>query len=231
MIKNSIMAIMSIAILLLLYKSCNDSNRVSNVKEFYKNVIDTMRVSRNKFGKSYQTSVISQKKMLLDLQSRDTAIIELQDAVKYYRKELSKAGSSVTVYETNTIIDTILSVETNTIVKNDLDTVEIKSISFHDDYVDVELSIEEDSARLSLQTKDKFIVTIGEEGFWKKKRFVEVTNSNPYSSLNYLKTYEVKQPKRKWFSIGIQAGYGIDLVDLKPKPYIGVGIQVNLINF
>lgn len=235
MVKNSIIGVMGIVILLLLYRSCRQGDKIEEIRDFYSDVIDTITTSKTKLGKAHRTSVIQNEKLLMDLQSRDTAIIVLQDAITYYRKKLAKVGSSVTVFEVETKVDTQLIVEIDSVevIKDSIrvDTVERKQLSFYDKYVALEVMMIEDSAKLFLQVRDNFVVAIGEEGFWKKKRFVEVTNNNPYSSLNYLKTYSVKQPKRKWFSVGVQAGYGLDLIDLQPRPYIGIGIQFNLINF
>ena len=41
------------------------------------------------------------------------------------------------------------------------------------------------------------------------------------------------KPKKPLFSIGIQAGYGVNIIDnqVRPAPYVGVGLSYSLISF
>jgi hypothetical protein len=43
--------------------------------------------------------------------------------------------------------------------------------------------------------------------------------------------YKVTIPKPKNFGVGVLAGYGINLVNAKPAPFIGIGISYNLFKF
>jgi len=84
---------------------------------------------------------------------------------------------------------------------------------------------------LNLKVKNRYDIVIGFEKtkmFKPKKPYVIVTNHNPYSMTKDLRTYQVKGYEPKRFGIGLNAGYGIGL-DLKPQPYIGVGLNFNII--
>jgi hypothetical protein len=60
---------------------------------------------------------------------------------------------------------------------------------------------------------------------------VLVTNDNPYSKVTEMLAYKVTTPKPKHFGLGITGGYGLDLLNFKPVPFIGVGISYNIIKF
>lgn len=58
---------------------------------------------------------------------------------------------------------------------------------------------------------------------------VDVSNSNPYAQITGLKAYRIPE-KRHRFAIGVQAGYGFSVGSI-PKPYVGFGLQYNLLCF
>lgn len=55
---------------------------------------------------------------------------------------------------------------------------------------------------------------------FKEKQILEINNTN------YITKY-----KNRPFSVGIQAGYGYDLMNKRALPFIGVGVQYNLFSF
>lgn len=55
---------------------------------------------------------------------------------------------------------------------------------------------------------------------FKEKQIIEINKTN------YITKY-----KNRPFSVGIQAGYGYDLMNKRALPFIGVGVQYNLFSF
>ena len=55
---------------------------------------------------------------------------------------------------------------------------------------------------------------------FKEKQIIEINNTN------YITKY-----KNRPFSVGIQVGYGYDLMNKRALPFIGVGVQYNLFSF
>ena len=52
------------------------------------------------------------------------------------------------------------------------------------------------------------------------------TKTIQINSTNYITKY-----KNRPFSVGIQAGYGYDLMNKRSSPFIGIGVQYNLFSF
>ncbi len=85
-----------------------------------------------------------------------------------------------------------------------------------------------------LMVRNQFTVNKYEEG---GKLMVEVLNGNPFTTTDEgTNHFEIAQSpnsvsgKKKRFGLGVQAGGGIDK-NLKPIPYIGVGVSYNLLSF
>lgn len=61
-------------------------------------------------------------------------------------------------------------------------------------------------------------------------RSVVVTSDNPYVSINKILSFKIEEkPTPKW-GLGVQAGYGLS-ADLKPVPYVGLGLTRTFIRF
>ncbi|MDO5607639.1 MAG: hypothetical protein Q4G08_04190 [Capnocytophaga sp.] len=70
--------------------------------------------------------------------------------------------------------------------------------------------------------------------FWNaKNRYVHIYSDDPRVTIHGLKTFRIEHPKPRPFGLGVQAGYGWHIAsgNLRPSPYIGVGLQYDLINF
>lgn len=67
------------------------------------------------------------------------------------------------------------------------------------------------------------------KGLFNSEYRIEVVNSNPKIKTIGLDSYTFKAPKKR-IGIGLQVGYGIG-TDLKPTPYIGIGVSYNFIRF
>lgn len=64
--------------------------------------------------------------------------------------------------------------------------------------------------------------------FKKRERTISIIDANPYTTVNRLNNFSVVERKRL-FSIGMSGGYAITPVGI--QPYLGVGVNINLIRF
>jgi hypothetical protein len=122
-----------------------------------------------------------------------------------------------TVVVRDTIRDTVLvAVERRTVRT---DTVWLKSVA-DTVFVEVEVPVEQKI----YQTADYRAVV---EGFRPRLAEIEI-----YRNTTYIKESSVAIPrlKRPRWGIGVQVGYGI-AGGTKPRPYIGLGVQYNLLTF
>lgn len=58
-----------------------------------------------------------------------------------------------------------------------------------------------------------------------------IKSSNPYVKYEEMTGLTLPKQKQKRFGIGPHIGYGLDLSNMKFSPYIGIGLQYNLISF
>lgn len=69
--------------------------------------------------------------------------------------------------------------------------------------------------------------------FGKKDHYIDVFADDPRVTIKGLKSYTIQERPQKRFGIGIQVGYGFTFNQnsIQASPYIGIGIQRNLIQF
>ena len=173
-------------------------------------------------------------KDFLNLKTKDSIIIELQNEVKENKKKLKQSGSSVTIFETKS--DIKHKSETQVVARDTIKNYifpEYKSNINLDEWVVGNVIANRDSTMLDIKIKNSYSIVIGSEkqGLFKKtKPYVEVTNKNPFSETESLRTYQVSLPRQKRFSLGISVNYGIGK-GFEFQPFVGIGIQYNLIRF
>jgi hypothetical protein len=72
-------------------------------------------------------------------------------------------------------------------------------------------------------------------GAYKKKDKVPsfiITTTNPYVTINSLKSIKFDTPKPKRFGIGLIGGYGINIQgNVKAQPFIGLGLSYSILRF
>ena len=175
----------------------------------------------------------SSAKEFTKLAINDSLVKELQLLVKDFKKQLKKSGSA-TIIKSTTIHDTIYKTKEVVIFKDSVG--EFIRLPYNNiitnNWLAFNYSIRSDSTVYSIKVKNNYNVVIGKEkqGLFKpRKPYAEVINLNPYTTTQALRTYQVSVPKNK-ISIGPQVGYGITS-DLKLQPYIGFGVQYNLMRF
>lgn len=127
-------------------------------------------------------------------------------------------------YRTITRIDTLVEVRRDTIL---LDLKQWGKIA-------VNKAVTKDSvkhAKIDISLVNDYSVAFGFKrvGLFRKIPFAEVINHNPYTSTVSAKTYKVKGVKIPKLFLSVSAGYGINH-NLKPTPYIGVGVSFNILS-
>lgn len=220
----TIIGIAVILILLFILRNANKSNtELTNVVSA---VNEKMVQYRDKYGKEVTKREIIQTSRVNDFvnyKTNDSLLMELQQQVKSFKKQLKNNGSS-TIYEGETKVDK--STVTNVYY---IDSNYVYKSNFSDKWITYDIVSSKDSTKLDLKVENKYNVVIGEErvSLFKRKPFATVTNYNPYSKIKDLRTYQVKTKNRKW-GLGGNVSYGVSS-DLQPRLYLGVGLNYNLI--
>jgi hypothetical protein len=98
---------------------------------------------------------------------------------------------------------------------------------YSDKWIDYDIKTYVDSTNFKLSIINKYAIVLG---YNKKVPFADVINYNPYSKVTVLRTFQVSVPKQKSWGIGFSTGIGLSY-DLRPRPYIGVGVNYNIIKF
>lgn len=221
----------------LLFRGCgnDDADKV----KLYEHLNDTTTFYKNKYNQQVARNTVLESrsaKTFLAIETKDKEILALQQLVKDYKKQL-KSGGSATNFTTGTTINnttgTFVVVDTFSIIKNDtVHHYPIYATEFENEWIHYNIDASKDSIGLKLQTTDKYSVVIGEERpkmFKKKVAFVDVISESPYTKVKSVKTYKVddkRKPTR--VSLGVQGGYGLTIYGA--TPYIGLGVQFNLLN-
>lgn len=224
-----VLAVLCVVLIFLNIRSCNNAKKD---KENGTNLVNALNDSLHKKNDStVSTSVIATNtiKDFLELEVRDAEIRELQSTVKQYKSKL-KAGSSVTNFKSEVEIT-----NTNTTKISMTDTVRTDSIvylyptysdSIKNEWIDYKAKMNKDSATLFLKVNNSYSTIIGVE---KGKPFVDIINHNPYSITTSVRSYQVQLPKPKKFGLGFSAG--ATYYNNKAQPYIGAGLNYNILSF
>lgn len=139
-------------------------------------------------------------------------------------KTLKDKPDNIVHYRTITRIDTVVQVKRDTILLDlkQWGKITVKQAAIND-------SVKQAKIDLSLVNDYSVVFGFQKLGLFKKIPFAEVINDNPYTSTVSAKTYKVKGIKIPKIFISVNAGYGVTH-ELKPTPYIGVGISFNLLS-
>jgi hypothetical protein len=214
-------------LVILLLSKCNKTQE--ETINLYNHIGDSTKHYRDKYGLEHAENTVleaSHTSLLLSLKTSDSLVLELQSKVRQFKKEL-KGDGSVTIFHTR---DTVYK-ETITNVSFPVnDSCNPKySTTFKDKFLHYTIDAYKDSTKFQLETFHDYSVVIGskrDKWYKKKHTFVDVSDTNPYTSIKSLKAFEVKDKSKSHFSFGIQGGYGITPTGL--QPYIGIGGQFKL---
>lgn len=201
----------------------------------------TVKIVRNE--NQSQTATIAafkadKVKDITKLQSKDSTIQWLQSVLNKNQKQIDAGGSAV-VFSTSSKVDVVSPTEIQWGPEED-STNYISLSEWPTYFSEVHLGkwlngsilATKDTTFAWLKTYNEYEVVVGEEGniFKGYTPYAQITTLSPYDSIRTMRGYIKSYPKPKRFSIGIQAGYGYNLINLSRTFYVGVGVGFNLIN-
>ena len=202
----------------LMFKECSYKKKEIDTRKLIAQLNDSLQSYRDKEGKmiSKISSVeVDNMSFFKQLESKDKTIKELQNLVK-------KSTLTASIVKTETKIDTVIKTK---IVKYGEEDIMFETDFNLKDWVWGTISMDKDTTAMALFIRNQYDITLSKE---KDGTYVNVINHNPFSVTKEIRSV-YKLPKPKKFGVGISAGYGVTAQGL--SPYIGVGINYNLINF
>lgn len=206
-----------IIIIIFCVKACNNNIRKENSK-LVESLNDSISYYRDVEGILHSKISVIEDDYFLKLKLKDKEIVELQDLVKKY-----KNVKSATIIKTETkIVEKIV----NKTVLDTISNTPIYESSFNlKGYIWGDIVAKKDTTDIKINIKNDFNIVTYKE---KNKLILDVSDKNPYSITKSQRSY-INLPKQKRFGLGVNTGYGISNSGL--SPYIGFGINYNLLNF
>jgi hypothetical protein len=232
--KNTLLGLLIIVLFILLTIDCSRRSTLQDYKSKYENqllLLDTVKYYKDKYGatvSSIGVLEVQNAKQILELKSDREVVKYLQSEIQKYK---NKKPETITVIQERIKFDTIIETD-STIIYIDSTGKEREEfiVKFNNDWVNLKGKVNFQSSDISIEINNKYSVAFIKNKKTKKME-VLVTNDNPYSKVTDMVAYKVTQPKPKHFGLGITGGYGLDLINFRPVPYIGVGITYNVIKF
>ena len=207
-----------ILLLSLMFKECSYKQKEIDTRKLIAQLNDSLVSYRDKEGKmiSKISSIeVDNMSFFKQLQVKDKTIKELQNLVK-------KSTLTASIVKTETKIDTVIKTK---VVKYGEEDIMFETDFNLKDWVWGTISMDKDTTAMALFIRNQYDITLSKE---KDGTYINVINHNPFSVTKEIRSV-YKLPKPKKFGVGISAGYGVTAQGL--SPYIGVGINYNLINF
>lgn len=239
-IKDLVIVALSILVGYLTYSlfySHGTLREYKNLVESTQAEVETWRDEEKRHLAKINQMTSEKAQIFIDLKTKDSSIIALQETVEEYKEKLRKSGS-VTNIDSDTNIDN--KGKTNV---NARDTVYLDNVIYIypeysndfnlDEWVYGSVVANKDSTQVSVKIKNSYSVVLGREGgslFKKSKPFALVRSENPFTEIKELKSYQVSLPKPKRWSFGPSLSYGIG-ENLNTQIIIGVSLQYSLIRF
>ncbi len=199
----TILAIIIFILLFLLLDKRREAIETHNILEASNVSIKKWKNSYNETNAKVQVLETEKLKTFTELQFKDSLIQRLQKAVKDSKKVLKKEGSSITIVETITKIDTIM------ITSRNKDTI---TSSFKDKWIDLRVNHINNQSKFDLKIYNDYEVILGKERkniFHKYKPFVKIKNRNPYTDTKDMVAYRNFKKERK-FGVGPSLGINYD---------------------
>jgi hypothetical protein len=207
-----------IIFIIFAFKRCkNDIREFSNIDKL-ESLTDSIKYYKDNYNVLHSRISIIEADNFTKIKSKDKDIQELQELVKKY-----KNVQAATVIKTETkVVEKIVN-------KPIFDTISRETAYYSkfdlDGFVWGEIIAKKDSTDLILNIRNDFNIV---SHYDKGKLVLDISDKNPYTVTKSQRSY-INLPKQKKWGLGINAGYGISKNDL--SPYIGLGVNYNLINF
>lgn len=200
------------------FKRCkNDIREFSNIDKL-ESLTDSIKYYKDNYNVLHSRISVIEADNFTKIKSKDKDIQELQELVKKYKN-----------IQAATVIKTETKVVEKIVNKPIFDTVSKETAYYSkfnlEDFVWGEIIAKKDSTDLILNIRNDFNIV---SHYDKGKLVLDVSDKNPYTVTKSQRSY-INLPKQKRWGLGINAGYGVSKSGL--SPYIGLGVNYNLINF
>ena len=227
----TIFLILLILLLATMLRCSNLSKKYQSDISLYENINDSVVIYKNKYNENVSKIFLlkaENTKQFLRIQSDKEDILKLQELVKDYKKQLDNGGAIVYI-KGETIFDTTIIKQTEFITINNKLYYED---SINNNWIYSRYGVNGDTTFFSLKTVNEYSVILGSNKklFKKPEYFVEVINHNPYSVSSIVRSVDFNTIKNKKFGLGLSLGVGLTS-DFNFRPYIGIGVNYNLIKF
>ena len=207
-----------IIFIIFAFKRCkNDIREFSNIDKL-ESLTDSIKYYKDNYNVLHSRISIIEADNFTKIKSKDKDIQELQELVKKYKN-----------IQAATVIKTETKVVEKIVNKPIFDTISRETAYYSkfdlDGFVWGEIIAKKDSTDLILNIRNDFNIV---SHYDKGKLVLDISDKNPYTVTKSQRSY-INLPKQKKWGLGINAGYGISKNGL--SPYIGLGVNYNLINF
>lgn len=213
---------LSIFLLALVSRSCNNARDYKAKSESYLNLIEMEQQGVEKWKDKEGKSRARAETAEATAEAVSAFIPELQKEIERLKKDNSnlRAYISATTYSSGEVSAPL----SDTVVIIKTDTVKIKKFSYTDKWSKFEGSILSNEINFKYLVKDSITFTSYLKG---KKLVLEGVSHNPNTELTGLRHIEVIQPKKKKLSFGPTISYGLGN-DGQFTWNIGLGVQWKL---
>ena len=213
-----ICVVLIIIFIIFAFKRCkNDIREFSNIDKL-ESLTDSIKYYKDNYNVLHSRISIIEADNFTKIKSKDKDIQELQELVKKYKN-----------IQAATVIKTETKVVEKIVNKPIFDTISRETAYYSkfdlDGFVWGEIIAKKDSTDLILNIRNDFNIV---SHYDKGKLVLDVSDKNPYTVTKSQRSY-INLPKQKKWGLGINAGYGVSKSGL--SPYIGLGVNYNLINF
>ena len=221
----SVIILLLLCLLFSINRCSKKSVEVDNITNILEATNDTLITYRNEKGQlvsKIQVIEMQSEKDFASLNFKDEEIVKLQSLVKSYEKKIKDGTGTYIVIEGETKYDT-------SYIEVIVDPLSLQ-INVENEWIKCMASREDSIVDFSLSVRNEYELVLGEDKKL-KKLYAEVTNLNPYSSTSMMRVYQSNTIKKKRFGLGVSLGGAI--IPFKPyvTPYIGIGINYNIIQF
>ena len=191
--------------------TCRQKSKAKTELSEVQSILDVSQDSLEKSRDDYNRQVARAKgleleswKMLKETQTQDSIIDEMTKIIKE-----NKRVQDVSVISSETSITKTLP----TVIKvRELDTIYVTK--YEDKWIKLENVTDRDSSSFQLSVQNSFY-TWSQFGkrkgvFGRRDLDVFVRSENPYTDLNRVEKFTIKQPKQRRLGFGLFGGYGIN---------------------
>jgi len=226
--------------ILLVFQHCDNKRTIRSLKSDIVSELDTRTEQIDQYRDELNRHTTVQLDAITN--NRESLEAKLEEINIDLKKIKGKVSGLATISDVKkiqlevpsvvTVKDTVNPTTIQTVPDSLLSLFDLYTITgrFSDDWVDIssDATIKGTSYDISVRDSLMVIQSVQSKIFKPDKYITTVKSLNPYSQSQSVKTYRYVPRKRKW-GLGISSGYAITKDGL--RPYIGVGLQYNIIPF